>query len=218
MKTRFLVKGFTEGFDLGYRGPQQRRDYSNNIPLRIGSKIELWNKVMKQVQLKRYASPFKEKPPFEYFMQSPIGLVPKADDQTRLIFHLSYDFGESWEQRSFNYHTPDKMCSISYNDLDHAVANCLRILKQNPGIQILYFAKTDLTSAFRQILGHPSFYKWLCMKATNPEDGQTYYFVDKCLLFGASISCALFQELSDALAHIYHEPSSKGIWDLREQD
>ena len=157
---------------------------------------------MKEVKLKHYAGPFKEKPPFEYFMQSSIGPVPKADDQTRLIFHLSYDFGESWEQKSFNFHTPDKICSVSYNDLDHAVANCLRILKQNPGIQILFFAKTDLTLAFRQVPGHPSFYRWLCMKATNPDDGQTYYFVDKCLPFGAHISCALFQELSDALAHI----------------
>ena len=40
------------------------------------------------------------------------------------------------------------------------------------------------------------------MKAKNPRDGVTYYFVDKCLPFGASISCAIFQAFSDALSHI----------------
>ena len=46
------------------------------------------------------------------------------------------------------------------------------------------------------------FWKYLVMKAKNPTDGKTYYFVDKCLPFGASISCAIFQAFSDALAHI----------------
>ena len=37
------------------------------------------------------------------------------------------------------------------------------------------------------------------MKAQNPVTGEWYFFVDKCLPFGASISCALFQHFSDAL-------------------
>ena len=36
----------------------------------------LWNKVMKEVEAKRFAGPF-EKIPFDNFIQSPIGLVPK---------------------------------------------------------------------------------------------------------------------------------------------
>ena len=35
-----------------------------------------------------------------------------------------------------------------------------------------------------------------------PIDGKFYYFVDKCLPFGHAISCALFQEVSNALAYI----------------
>ena len=47
---------------------------------------------MKEVQAKRVAGPF-EQIPFEHFIQSPIGLIPKAgSDEARLIFHLSYDF------------------------------------------------------------------------------------------------------------------------------
>ena len=45
---------------------------------------------MKEVELGRFAGPYDE-PPFEHFVQSPIGLVPKDKGlKTRLIFHLSY--------------------------------------------------------------------------------------------------------------------------------
>ena len=40
------------------------------------------------------------------------------------------------------------------------------------------------------------------MKALDPLTKQVKFFVDKCLPFGASISCALFQCISDALRHI----------------
>ena len=40
------------------------------------------------------------------------------------------------------------------------------------------------------------------MKAEHPQTGEDYYFIDKCLPFGASISCAIFQEFSDALHHL----------------
>ena len=91
-ETHFLVDGFKNGFDLGYEGLTVRQSVSRNIPFTVGDKTELWNKLMKEVKLGRVAGPF-DKPPFENFIQSPIGLVPKAgSDQTRLIFHLSYDF------------------------------------------------------------------------------------------------------------------------------
>ena len=92
-KINYLSSGFRNGFDMGYRGPESRKDFSENIPLRIGSPTELWNKVMKEVKECRYTGPY-ENPPFENFMQSAIGLVPKANKKTRLIFHLSFDFGK----------------------------------------------------------------------------------------------------------------------------
>ena len=45
-------------------------------------------------------------------------------------------------------------------------------------------------------------WKFLIMKAESPIDGKTYYFVDKCLPFGASISCSHFQRFSNAIKHI----------------
>ena len=40
------------------------------------------------------------------------------------------------------------------------------------------------------------------MSAENPITGKIQFFVDKCLPFGSSISCALFQRFSNALKHI----------------
>ena len=95
--TSFLEDGFWNGFDIGYEGPAERQSTARNLPLRVGSKIQLWNKIMKEVELGRVAGPF-DQVPFHQFIQSPIGLVPKAGSnsgKTRLIFHLSYDFKNS---------------------------------------------------------------------------------------------------------------------------
>ena len=49
------------------------------------------------------------------------------------------------------------------------------------------------------------------MKARNPETGEMCYFIDKCLPFGTSISCALFQAFSNALAHIVKTKTGKDL-------
>ena len=80
-ETAYLVKGFTDGFDICYRGPTDRQDRSANSPFRIGKKFELWEKLMREVKLGRYAGPF-EQIPFKEYMQSPIRLVLKAGNKT----------------------------------------------------------------------------------------------------------------------------------------
>ena len=126
----FLINGFREGFDIGYTGPQNRQSQSKNIPFTVGNHIEMWNKIMKEGQLKRVARPF-DKVPFKNFIQSPIGLVPKAGNKTRLIFHLSYDFKDlEIKDNSVNACTPKDMCSVQYNDLDSAVQSCLEVFEE----------------------------------------------------------------------------------------
>ena len=71
-KTDFLVKGFTEGFSIHYEGPRDRKSYSNNLKLTVGSHLDLWNKVMTEVSLGRFGGPF-ETVPYDFFAQSPIG-------------------------------------------------------------------------------------------------------------------------------------------------
>ena len=156
----FVINGFRNGFNIEYQGPTIRQSRSRNIPFTVGDKTILWTKLMKEVKLKRVAGPFDEIP-FDNFIQSPIGLVPKSgNDQTRLIFHLSYEFEDS--KGSVNANTPKELCSVQYNDLDKVVQSILIIREQElkrrskdgyndteTDYVIVFLSKTDLKSAFR---------------------------------------------------------------------
>ena len=200
-KTDKLVRGFENGFDLGYRGPTKVQRKTPNLKLRVGNETILWNKVMKEVKEKRYAGPFLQVP-FDDFIQSPIGLVPKDNGaNTRLIFHLSYPRDGS----SVNSETPEELCTVKYPSFDQAVRMCLQeiqscnIMNRHSPI---YLGKSDMRSAFRNLGMDPTYFKFLVLKARSPFDKKWYYFVDKCLPFGASMSCAVFQEFSNAVAHL----------------
>ena len=229
-KTKELVTGFTNGFDLGYRGPVNWQEKSCNIPFKIGSKVEMWNKLINEVKLGRHAGPFRHKPPFKYFVQSLIGLVPKSNGKTRLIFHLSFDFdqGKDVNRHSVNYYTPREDCKVQYRDLDFAVCTILDLVgksasnktkrliaDQDPSevaqitqqvaediVPSIFMAKSDLMSAFRilPILPEQRFLLTMCME--DPLSGEPVYFVDKNLPFGSSINCRRFQSFSDSLQYI----------------
>ena len=197
----FLVKGFAKGFSLGYQGPVHRKNRSKNIQFTVGDKETMWSKIMKEVDCGRYAGPFKEIP-FENYIQSPIGLVPKDVNKTRLIFHLSYKFSD--EERSVNFYTPQELCKVKYKDLDYAVRKSLDLIKKcrDKGNVFLWYGKSDLVSAFRLLPTSPDVWWTMIMVAQDPESGEWCFFIDKCLPFGHCISCALFQKFLDALAHI----------------
>ena len=198
---QFLVKGFSEGFDIGYTGPKARQSRSRNIPFTVGDKYDMWGKIMKEVKAGRYAGPYEEVP-FENFIQSPVGLVPKAGNKTRLIFHLSFNFEDG---KSVNAHTPRDECSVHYNNLDTAVANCLAVAKEalhKTGKETIFLGKTDLSMAFRVLPMKIACFCWLVLMAEDPRDGKMKYFVDKCLPFGSSISCAHYQRFSNSLKHL----------------
>ena len=195
-KTEYLVDGFKNGFSIGYQGPEDVQLTSQNLRLTVGDPIDLWNKVMKEVQVGRYAGPF-ETIPFDNYIQSPIGLVPKdAGKKTRLIFHLSYPRGAT-PPKSVNANTPKHLCTVTYCEIDEAIRLCLRAGKG------CHAAKSDYSAAFRHLCIKRDHWKWLVMKAKSPIDGKIYYFVDKCLPFGAAISCSHFQAFSDSVAHIF---------------
>ena len=202
-KTKFLIDGFRNGFSLGYKGPKEVKWTSQNLRLRVGSKTELWNKVMKEVKAKRYAGPFEEIP-FDNYIQSPIGLVPKDNGtKTRLIFHLSHP--RNGKNESVNANTPEELCKVKYSDFDEAVIRCI---EEGIGCKI---AKSDMTSAFRNLGIRKDQRFLLIMKAESPINGKTYYFVDKCLPFGAAISCAIFQAFSNAVAHLVKFRTKKQV-------
>ena len=70
------------------------------------------------------------------------------------------------------------------------------------GDKTIYLRKTDMTSAFRVLCMNKRSWRWLIYKAKDPRDGIYKYFVDKCLPFGASISCVHYQRFSNSLKHI----------------
>ena len=205
-ETRFLVNGFLRGFDIGYEGPEERRETSNNIPLQVGNKEELWEKMMSEVKLKRFAGPYLD-PPFEYFIQSPVGLVPKSNGKTRLIFHLSYKFGEEEGRDSVNSYIPKDKCRVKYQDLDYAVRTSFKWC--SPGK--CYYSKTDIESAFRLLPLSKRSWNKLLMRVRCPINGVPYFFVEKSLSFGSSISCSHFQRFSDAVKHIIEVKARKPV-------
>ena len=75
-KTKKLVSYFRNSFPLNYQGKRRVQRKAPNLILRVGNERILWNKVMKEVQLGHFAGPFTEIP-FRYYIQSPVGLVPK---------------------------------------------------------------------------------------------------------------------------------------------
>ena len=205
-ESEFLIKRFTEGFDIGYRGPQQRQRRSKNIPFSVGNKVILWNKIMKEVKEGCYAGPF-DKVPYENFIQSPIGLVPKAGNKTRLIFHLSFEFKDKQgkPEGSINKCTLREWCTVHYMDLDDDVANYLKLSEftiNDTGDGTVFLGKTDLTSAFHVLPLRVDCFCWLIMQAEDPVTGEMKFFVEKCLPFGSSISCSHYQRFSNALKHI----------------
>ena len=202
-ETEFLLDGFKNGFSIGYNGPQDVNITSPNLKFReVGDHVTLWNKVMKEVKEKCYAGPF-DKIPFEHYIQSPIGLVPKdGGKDTRLIFYLSYPRGTS---KSVNANTPEILCKVAYPDFNQTIQLCT---KAGKGCHI---SKLDMKSAFRNLGIKKKDWKFLVMKAVSPLDGKTYFFVDKCLPFGASISCSHFQRFSKAVKHIVQWRTKKDL-------
>ena len=119
---------------------------------------------------------------------------------------------------SLNANTPKEKCSVKYRDLDYAVQCCIKLIEilKRMGIvhPTLVFAKSDLTSAFRILPLKIANFCWLVMYALDPKTNKVHFFVDKCLPFGASISCALFQKFSDVLCHITQFTINKNTIDI----
>ena len=134
--------------------------------LEIGDQIDLWNKVIKEVKLNRYAGPFPEIP-FEYYIQSPISLVPKDNGKNmRLIFHLSHP--QNGKCESVNANTPYEKCRVTYPDFNEAVKRCL---DEGVGYSISH---SDFSAAFRNLRIRRLDWNLLIMKAKDLKDDKWY--------------------------------------------
>ena len=149
----------------------------------------------------RIAGPFPS-PPFNDYVASPLGLVPKGNSgKFRIIHDLSFP-----ENQSVNFNIPPENSCVTYDSIDRVV-----YLVQQFG-QGSLMAKTDIEDAFRIIPIHPSDYHLL---------GFTWkgqFFYDKCLPMGASSSCQIFEAFSSALQWVmenrYNAPGMSHILDV----
>ena len=91
---KYVVEGIREGFDIGFRGPQEDT-YSVNLKSAFEHPEVITEYVRKETQVGRICGPFQA-PPFEGFRCSPIGAVPKNDpNKFRIIMNLSAPKGNS---------------------------------------------------------------------------------------------------------------------------
>ena len=146
-----------------------------------------------EVNSKRVVGAYKP-PPFKQFIQSPISLVLKSNGDTRLIFHLSWPKNGN---SSVNFHTPRDLCTVKCNDLDKAVRLCMKYGKN------CYMVKSYMKSAFRHLPIRKQGWCWLVIMARHPTMDLKYYFAEKCLPFGHSISCSHFQRVSNGIQAIF---------------
>ena len=104
-----------------------------------------------------------------------------------------------------NANTPRNICSVEYPTFDEAVQLCIAAGRN------CHISKSDMTSAFRILGVKKAHWPYLVMMAISPTDNKTYYFMDKCLPFGTSISCSHFQKVSDAIAHLVHWRTNRDL-------
>ena len=80
----------------------------------------------------------------------------------------------------------------------------------NEDRRTIFYAKSDLLSAFRILPIFQGHRKYLIMAAENHKiPGRLFFFSDKLFPFGASILCSHFTRFSNALRHIVEKTTNK---------
>ena len=68
-----------------------------------------------------------------------------------------------------------------------------------------------MSMAFRHVPMLPLSWHLLILKAAHPKTGEVFYFIDKCLPSGSLISCMIFQEFSNSVAHLVRYKTDKPL-------
>ena len=175
------MNGFKFGFRLGCVGEPILKIHKNHNSVHKNPKV-VEEKLQKEFKLHRISRPYCEIP-FDNYVCSPLGLVPKkAPGEYRIIHDLSFPEGQS-----VNSYIPTSNSTVQYESIDNVID-----LIRKFGTNVL-MAKTDIEDGFRNIPIHPDDYHLLGFQWNG-----NYYF-DKCLPMGASSSCQIFEKVSTSL-------------------
>ena len=186
----YVVNGFKSGFSLLYQGPRLGRQ-PNNLKSAAQFKDKLAVRLRKEVTLGRMLGPFSS-PPLHNLICSPIGMVPKkCSTEMRMITHFSFPEGQS-----INSYISPEDSKTKYQSFDTAVRLVAKLGKG------AYMSKADVKSAFRNI---PMCKEDLSLLGIKLDE---QFYIDCCLPFGASTSCAIFEDVA-GLIHWLAENTSK---------
>ena len=172
-----LMDGLKNGFKLHYTGPRGGM-FCNNLISAKDHEKELGENLSKEVDAGRIMGPLPG-PPFPNTHISPIGIIPKASGGWRMITHLSYP-----PSLSINDFIDPDLCSVKYTSFDQVI-EMISLLEAGAEL-----GKVDMKNAFRLICVYPGDFHLLCYKFKDK------YYIDKCLPFGCSMSCSIFENFS----------------------
>ena len=157
-----------------------------------------YNSVCPETKLGRILGPFNQ-PPLHNWICSPVRMVPKKNTtEMRMITHPSYP-----HRNSINSHIDPADTKTQYQSFDAALK---LVAAQGKGA---YMLKGDVKLAFWLVPIRPQ--DWHLLGSCF----QQQYYIDICLHFGASISCAIFEKVGSLLQwiaqkHAYHPI----VWNL----
>ena len=182
----YILNGFTQGFDIGFRGDFINRNTRprNNLSARRCSDL-VRAAIERELDRGHTVGPFVS-PPFVETHCSPIGSAPKPDGTVRLVLDLSQPRGDA-----VNEHISREEFACTYSSFDDAVD----IIRQL-GVGA-YMGKIDIKHAFRLCPVWPEQWPLLCYRWGG------YFFVDVRLPFGSRSSPAIFNHFADVLHWIF---------------
>ena len=182
-----IISGFKQGFDIGYRGLITDVE-TKNLTSALRQPHVMQALIQNEVDKGRFLGPFQEKP-FANMRINPIGFVPKKTPNSyRLISDLSQP-----KTNSVNDSIPPSASRVSYPSIQDAI-DCILSLVNDGHTPML--SKLDVKSAFRLMPLTSSQFPLMGVQFSGN------YYIDAFLPMGASSSCRIYQEFSNAFTHI----------------
>lgn len=184
-----MCDGLTNGFDtLIGKMPSENKECKNLLSA-VKQPETVDELIRSELDNKFLQGPF-EKPPFEKFRVSPIGVAEgKYSGKKRLIVDLS-SLHNDQNHESINSLIDKDMCSLKYVKVDDAIQS---IKKHGKGAIL---CKTDISNAFKLIPIKPEQMPFYMIRWRN------LYYVYTRLVFGSRSSPKFFDNLSQVICWI----------------
>ncbi len=186
--TKYLLSGLSHGFHPGVINLPSESLICPNLQSALTEPETVDILIKKEIEANFIIGPFPV-PPFNTFRVSPIGVATrKFSGKKRLIIDLSSPHNSPFP--SINSLIPLEEFSLHYHDIDQAIT-----LIKDAG-RGAWLAKVDITSAFKVMPIHPSFWHLFGIRWK-----ENFYFSVR-LTFGCRSSPKIFDMLSEAICWI----------------